>query len=101
MGPGSSLVSMKEKDVYYVYFLKSLKDRGYYIGQTTDLDDRLRRHNRGSVKSTKNRRPVKLIYYEICRSRNEACKREWFLKHSSGHREKKEIISKCEISNAG
>ena len=43
-----------------VYVLISLKDNKKYIGSTTDLRRRLNQHNLGQIKSTKNRRPLKL-----------------------------------------
>ena len=51
-------------DKYYVYILFSLKDKGLYIGFTTNLRSRLSYHARGEVKSTVSRRPLKLIHYE-------------------------------------
>ncbi|MFA4904947.1 MAG: GIY-YIG nuclease family protein [Candidatus Margulisiibacteriota bacterium] len=65
---------------YSVYILKSLKDGKYYIGQTSDLEKRIDAHNRGSVKSTKNRRPMELVYSEICASASEARQREHYFK---------------------
>jgi putative endonuclease len=67
--------------MYYVYVLKSLKDGNLYIGQTSDLNKRLRCHNSGRVKSTKRRAPFKLIYVDEFSTRGEAMKREKFLKH--------------------
>ncbi|NWG13301.1 MAG: GIY-YIG nuclease family protein, partial [Acidobacteria bacterium] len=32
---------------HYVYILQSLADGRYYIGQTSDLQNRLQRHNAG------------------------------------------------------
>ncbi|MBU0687321.1 MAG: GIY-YIG nuclease family protein [Candidatus Margulisbacteria bacterium] len=66
--------------MYYVYILKSKKDNKLYIGQTSDLQERLSAHNRGSVKSTKNRKPLKLIYHEEFSTRSNAIKRESYLK---------------------
>jgi len=48
---------------YYVYVLRSKKDKGFYVGYTTSLKDRLDLHDRGQVSSTKNRRPIELVYY--------------------------------------
>ena len=42
---------------YFNYVLKSKKDGNFYIGFTTDLENRLNEHQKGLVKSTKNRRP--------------------------------------------
>ena len=48
----------------YVYLLRSLKDKKFYLGWTTDLDRRLDAHNQGMNPSTKSRAPFKLLYYE-------------------------------------
>jgi predicted GIY-YIG superfamily endonuclease len=50
--------------MYYVYLLKSKKDSGFYIGYSSDLRRRFTEHTEGRVESTKNRRPLELIYYE-------------------------------------
>ena len=60
---------------YFVYILTSLKDSKRYIGMTSDLNRRLNEHNSGKVKSTKNRRPMKLIYTEEFDSKEDAMKR--------------------------
>ncbi len=78
--------------MYYVYILKSKKDNGYYIGQTNDLENRLRWHNQGLVKSTKNRTPFEVIYSEIFKTRGEAMKREKCLKKMKGGNELKKIL---------
>lgn len=69
---------------YYVYILKSLKDSKRYIGMTSDLNRRLSEHNSGKVKSTKNRRPLELIYTEEFISKEEALNRETFFKSGKG-----------------
>lgn len=69
---------------YVVYILKSLKDDKFYVGQTQDLEKRLIRHNRGMVKSTKNRLPLILIYSERFQTRSEAIKREKYFKSLEG-----------------
>ena len=65
---------------YFVYMLKSLKDKKFYTGCTADLKKRLKQHNRGRVRSTKARRPFELVYWESFRTRSEAMKRELRLK---------------------
>ena len=72
--------------MYYVYVLKSLKDKKLYTGSTNNLVERLKRHNKGLVEATKYRRPLKLIYYEACLSRKDAMRREIYLKTSWGKR---------------
>ncbi|MBW7888356.1 MAG: GIY-YIG nuclease family protein [Bacteroidetes bacterium] len=77
---------------YFLYILKSVSHNRYYIGQTSNLQERLKRHNRGDNKSTKPYTPWKLIYSESFHSRAEAVKRESFLKSPSGWIELQNII---------
>ena len=81
-GPGQFTVTMP----FYVYLLKSLKDNRYYIGQTNNLERRLKEHNNGEVASTTNRRPFKLIGYEVYSDRNKARYREYKIKRHSGRK---------------
>ncbi len=46
----------------YVYILRSLKNKRYYIGSTNDLVRRLSEHNRGHTKSTRFSKPFKLVF---------------------------------------
>jgi putative endonuclease len=62
--------------VYYTYVLQSEKDGKFYTGFTENLKLRFEQHNKGLVESTKERRPLKLIYYEACLDRGDATKRE-------------------------
>ncbi|MFH1407875.1 MAG: GIY-YIG nuclease family protein [Patescibacteria group bacterium] len=66
--------------MYYVYVLKSTIDGNLYFGYTTDLKERVFCHNAGKVKSTKGRRPLKLVYYEAYLSKLDATKREFDIK---------------------
>ncbi len=75
--------------VYYTYVLISESDQQLYIGSTPDLKARITKHNSGYVRSTKDRRPLKLIYYEAYLSSTDARKRELFLKGGRGHNELK------------
>ena len=68
----------------YVYILKSQKDGKRYIGLTNNLESRLNLHNKGKVKSTQNRRPFILVYFEKFVDRKEAAKREKFFKTGKG-----------------
>ena len=71
---------------YYVYVLKSEKDGNNYVGYTKNLRERLALHNAGNISSTKNRLPLKLIYFEGCLNHQDATKREKYLKSSWGKR---------------
>lgn len=66
--------------MFYVYILRSKKDKNLYVGFTNDLRRRLQEHNSGLNRSTKHRRPFGLIYYEAYKSENDAKKREENLK---------------------
>jgi putative endonuclease len=72
--------------MYYIYILLSLRDKNFYVGYTKDLQSRLKLHNSGQVASTKNRQPLKLIYYEVCINQQDATHREKYLKTSWGKR---------------
>ena len=56
----------------------------FYTGFTKNLKLRLERHNKGLVESTKDRRPLRLIYYEACLDQSDATKREKYLKSYNG-----------------
>lgn len=68
----------------YVYVLQSVKDKKFYTGYTKDLKLRFEQHKLGKVESTKNRRPLKLIYYEACLTQKDATHREKYLKTHYG-----------------
>jgi len=72
--------------MHYVYVLKSKNDYGIYIGSTKDLKKRFNAHNMGQVRSTKNRYPMELIYYEACLNEKDSFKREKYLKTTYGRR---------------
>ena len=69
---------------YYVYVLLSEKDGKKYTGYTKNLSLRFEAHNAGRVPSTKNRRPLRLIYFEGCLSQDDALRREKYLKTHYG-----------------
>ena len=66
--------------MFFVYILYSSNYERYYVGQTNDLSDRLRRHNSGYVRSTKYYAPWELVYFEEFETRAQAMKRESALK---------------------
>ena len=70
------IISMK----YFVYILQSEIDESYYIGYTSNLQNRLTEHNSGKTRYTSRKRPWKLVYREEFQDKSEALKREKFLK---------------------
>jgi putative endonuclease len=73
--------------MYYVYVLHSEKDGHLYIGSTPDLRKRMMKHTTGFVRSTKNRRPLILAYYEAYSLKIDALRREKYLKSGGGRKE--------------
>lgn len=90
--------------MYYVYILFSEKDGLLYTGFTPDLKARFERHTKGFVKATKQRRPLKLIYYEAYDEELDARRREIYLKGGKGKSELKiqlqEIFRKLKYRQA-
>ena len=70
--------------MYYTYVLQSLKDKKLYTGYTKDLKQRFDQHQKGNVDSTKNRRPLRLVYFGACIDKNDALKREKYFKTYHG-----------------
>ena len=69
---------------FYVYILYNFKRKFTYTGYTKNLKERLKRHNKGRVKSTKRYIPLKLIFYEAYLSSKDAKRREKYLKSTKG-----------------
>lgn len=69
--------------MYNVYLLK-LKDGSIYTGSTRNLKERLDKHKKGFVVSTKDLRPVKLIWMCQFGERIKALRFERYLKTGSG-----------------
>ena len=83
-----------EKEVYYVYILECA-DGTLYTGYTNDLEKRLWKHNESKegAKYTRSRRPCKLIYHEEYATKQEALKREHYIKHEMRKDEKMALIA--------
>ena len=77
---------------HFVYILQSEKDSRYYIGETHDIETRLRFHNAGLQRSTRNRIPFKLVYFETVSDRATALKREKEIKGYKGGRSFKKLL---------
>ena len=70
--------------MYYVYVLLSQQDNLFYIGYSTDLAERVKRHKAGRVPATKFRLPVVLIFYEAYIDKSDAWRREKYFKTTKG-----------------
>lgn len=80
--------------MFFVYIIQSLKDNCFYTGLTSNLGQRLEAHNSGQVKSTRRRKPFKIVFYEEFASLREARQREKYLKSYKGGYEKLRLIAK-------
>ena len=85
-------------NMYYVYVLLSQKDDNFYIGFSENIQQRLDEHNAGKNRSTRLRRPFKLIYCEGHTSKFDALRREGYFKTNKGKTTLKRIL-KDALSN--
>ncbi|MCM4169069.1 excinuclease ABC subunit C [Arenibacter sp. H213] len=69
-----------------VYILYSEKRSRYYVGQTADIEKRLKRHNLGIVPSTKSGIPWELVLQIEVLSRSEAVVLEQRIKNRGAKR---------------
>ncbi len=71
--------------MYYVYRIQSVGhlDKAY-TGFTSDLNQRIQSHNKGSNRSTAPFRPWKLVFYSAFDSKELALSFERYLKTGSG-----------------
>jgi putative endonuclease len=76
----------------YTYLLRC-SDGTLYCGWTDDIEKRLAAHNSGKAsKYTRSRLPVKLVYYEVFDTKQEAMSREARIKQLS-RREKLALVN--------
>ena len=78
--------------MYFVYVIQSDVDGRFYNGLTKDIENRVKEHNTGKTKSTRPYKPWKLVYLEEYKTREEARKRELFLKSGEGRELLKHIL---------
>ena len=68
---------------HFVYILKCA-DGKLYTGCTNNLEERLKRHENGQVKSTYSRLPIELLTYLVFNDKYKAFNFEKYLKSGSG-----------------
>ena len=65
---------------HYVYIVRC-NDSTLYTGYTTDVTERVKKHNSGlGAKYTRNRRPVTIVYQEVFDDKRQAMSREYAIK---------------------
>ena len=80
-------------NMYVVYILESTRNGRHYVGMTSDLEDRLRRHNTGNNRSTKSGAPWKVVHVEMYPNKAEAWSREQKIKSYKGGEAFKKLLS--------
>mgnify|MGYP001572070641 CR=1 FL=1 len=86
--------------MYTVYILRTSRNT-LYIGQTNNLENRLKEHRAKASRATKYLRAFAsfdIVYTEIFPSRSEALKREWQLKQLTREQKEKLISNKLSRS---
>lgn len=79
--------------MFYVYVLHNEIDGKLYTGFSNNLKNRIKYHKQGKVASSKDRRLLKLIYYEAYLLEEDAKSREVFLKSGSGKKSLKKQLA--------
>jgi len=80
--------------MHYLYILQSIKDGGYYVGVSKDVNKRLRQHNDGKSRSTVAKRPWRVVLVEAYKTPSEAYLRERFIKSKKSKKIIETIINK-------
>jgi putative endonuclease len=79
--------------MYYAYILISGKSNRFYVGHSNDLGERLKTHNLGKVKSTRNKGPWKCVYFEEFSTKLEANRRELQIKKQKSKKYIEDLIN--------
>jgi putative endonuclease len=70
--------------MYFVYILKSQIRKYFYVGLTNNAERRFQQHQAGRERTTRAYRPFELVQVEMYATRQEARKREKYLKSGIG-----------------
>ncbi len=62
--------------MFYVYILRSQDSKKYYVGSTQDVTNRLREHNQGETRSTRQGIPWEIVHVEEFQTRRDAIRKE-------------------------
>ncbi len=77
--------------MFYTYIIQN-PDGILYKGSTENLEKRIKQHNAGHSRWTKNKGPWKVVYKEKFNLKSEALKREKFFKSGKGRAILKKIV---------
>ena len=70
--------------MFYVYVLYDKQTKKLYKGYTNNLKLRFEQHLKHKVKTTKNWKSIRLVYYEACLNEFDARRREKYFKSHYG-----------------
>jgi len=73
-----------DANMFYVYVISSLRRTYIYVGITNNSNRRIDEHQKGYNKTTRAYRPFRVILVEKYKTRQEARKREKYLKSGIG-----------------
>jgi len=79
--------------MFTVYVLSSTRRKYLYVGLTNSLERRFKQHQDGKAKTTRSYRPFRIVHKEEFSTRQEARKKEKYLKSGCGKEWIKEQIS--------
>ena len=79
-------------EMYFIYLLESEKSGVWYVGLSSDPQNRLIQHNLGKSKFTSGHIPWKLLYTEKAGDLKKARAMEKYYKSAAGKRKLKKIL---------
>jgi putative endonuclease len=87
--------------MFFVYILESIESKKFYIGQTQNLQERLKKHNEGKNLSTKPYIPWQIKWWKELNTRSEAIKMERILKNKKKRIHVEKFVSENNFSGCG
>jgi len=79
--------------MFTTYILYSERIDTYYVGSTSNIEDRLKRHNSGRSTFTKRGLPWKLVYSKSYQTKSEAYQAELYIKLQKSRKYIEELIA--------
>ncbi len=79
--------------MFEIYWLISQDYRKTYVGYTDNLKERIQKHKKGHVRSTKNFGNFRFCRIEKVSSKTEAIKRERYWKSAAGKKRLKKLYN--------
>ncbi len=83
--------------MFYTYILFSEKIDSYYVGSTSNIDDRLKRHNSGRSTYTKRGIPWVIVYLQAYETKSEAYQAEMYIKSQKSRLHIEKLIREAKV----